>query len=115
MPWGVRYADAKSSAPLHVPLHPTQLYSSATLFLIFLLLYFVLQRYLRRPGQLVSAYLVLMSIERFAVDFWRGDRALSPIFPSVISFDQLLAIGIFCAGLVLFCWATFRRTNETTY
>lgn len=58
-------------------LHPTQIYSS----LVFLIIFFNMQiLYLKYklnkfyPGLLFSLYLLLSSLERFSIDFLRGDR-----------------------------------------
>ncbi|MBU1008004.1 prolipoprotein diacylglyceryl transferase [Candidatus Dependentiae bacterium] len=71
--WGVTFSSLHSLAPLHVPLHPTQLYSSLASLSIFFILYFVSKRIYRIPGTLVLLYLILESCSRFTVDLWRGD------------------------------------------
>ena len=70
LPWGVIYRDPLSAAPLYTQIHPTQIYSSLLLLLIFALMYFVLQHRFHKPGQLTALYLILTSIERFIVDFF---------------------------------------------
>ena len=72
--WAVIYTSTTTLAPICVRMPPTQLYSSATLFCIFLFMRFFATKFCNRPGQLITLYLVLMSIERFSVDFWRADR-----------------------------------------
>jgi phosphatidylglycerol:prolipoprotein diacylglycerol transferase len=105
VPWGVIYTDPGCYAPLYKTIHPTQLYSALFLLGIFLLMYFVLQYVLKKPGELLCAYLMLMSTERFMVDFWRADRVFfaSPAL-HVLSIYQWVAIGIFLGagiGLIL--------------
>jgi len=113
LPWGFTYTDPKSSAPLYVRMHPTQLYSSALLFAIFLLLFFVLQKKLRKPGQMVAAYLMLMSAERFFVDFLRGDRVDVPsVAGGFFSLDQLVALLIFAVSIIFFLGATIIGTRR---
>jgi len=112
-PWGVTYTDPQSSAPLHVRLHPSQLYSSLVLFGIFLLLFFVVQRRVRRPGQLAAAYLMLVSLERFAVDFFRGDRVeVSWIAGGFFSIDQLVALLVCAASIIFFIGTLFFGTDK---
>lgn len=72
--WSVVYNHPEHMAPLHVHLHPTQLYSSALLFLIFLFLYFYLGKKQTKPGIIFFSYLILISAERFIVDFFRNDQ-----------------------------------------
>lgn len=56
-----------------LPVHPTQLYSSATAFVLFLLISF-LYRYKRRDGEVLAGFAVLYSIARFTLEFFRGDN-----------------------------------------
>lgn len=102
MPWGITYTDRESFAPLCTALHPTQLYSSLLLFGIFLCMFFIIQKRFKRPGQPLAFYLFLMSLERFSVDFFRGDReffGLDWMLP--LSSHQWISIGIaIVAGLL---------------
>lgn len=93
---------------LNNKLHPTQLYSSLALLSIFLLFYFILQKYLNKPGQLTCAYLFFMGLERFIIDFWRGDRELLPVIP-IVSVAQLLGATIALTGLTSFIFITFLK------
>ena len=77
LPWAVTYNDQYSAAPLGISIHPTQLYSSIFLFCIFLFLYFANKHIFTKTGQITKWYLILMSIERFTIDFLRDDR----VFP----------------------------------
>jgi phosphatidylglycerol:prolipoprotein diacylglycerol transferase len=78
--WAVTFrnpdAHELTGVPLGVPLHPTQLYEAGAELLIFLLLYY----FIRRPhktGNVIGLYLVLYSIVRFIVEFFRHhDQAL---------------------------------------
>ncbi len=102
LPWAIIYTDPQTIAPLHVPLHPTQLYSSATLLGIFILMYFVIQHKFKKPGQLLMIYLMLASTERFIIDFWRADRV---IVGNMFSFTQLIALGIVFSSAVFLSYA----------
>jgi len=110
LPWGVIYGDPNSSAPQGVSLHPSQLYSSIGLFGIFLILYFVLRHRLRKPGQLAASYLILISIERFMVDFFRGDRVM--IWDGILSVDQAVALLVYVLAVNFFILVTFGRTED---
>lgn len=72
-------------------LHPTQLYSAAALLIIFLIMYFILEPFCKKKGQLACSYLLLMSLERFTIDFWRADRDLIPGFAN-LSIPQAVAL-----------------------
>lgn len=100
--WGVTYTNPEVVAPLHIQLHPTQLYSSLSLMAIFLILR-KLEKRCVNPGELTMLYLILASIERLSIDFLRGDRVInSPfsfIFTQWLSLDQWIAVGMFIMSL----------------
>jgi phosphatidylglycerol:prolipoprotein diacylglycerol transferase len=112
-PWAIVYTSANTTAPRFIALHPTQLYSSLALLMLFLLFYCFLQHTLKKPGQLITAYLICVSMERFIVDFWRGDRNfinqsfLPEWVSSTLSANQLVALGIFLGASILFFLITF--------
>jgi len=116
VPWGVIYENYDSLAPLGVTLHPTQLYSSLCLALIFTTLLCFAQYKYRKPGQIVSLYLMLISIERFVVDYWRGDQEFfthSGIFGK-LSIQQALAVALFLGALITMIFTTiYTKKNES--
>ena len=67
--WGIFF-------PVHqTKLHPTQLYDSLGLLLIF----FVLKKYQRLnkiPGRVFILYLILASLQRFIIEFFRADHEI---------------------------------------
>lgn len=95
---------------MHIPLHPTQLYSSTLLFLIFLSMYFVFQNIFKKPGQLTCIYLMLASLERFTVDFYRADREYFNIkLISYFSIQQYLSLAIFLSALLFFIYLNLKN------
>ncbi len=101
-PWAIAYTDTGSIAPLYVCLHPTQLYSAISLLLIFSGMYFVLRHRFKKPGQLTCFYILFIGLERFIIDFWRGDRATSLLF----SLNQYVAVGMVIGALIGFTYIT---------
>jgi phosphatidylglycerol:prolipoprotein diacylglycerol transferase len=99
LPWAIVYQASDAIGPACIGLHPTQLYSAGLLFLIFLVLYFIVQHRITKAGQLLCIYLILVSIERFVVDFFRGDRELVSYLP-LFSLHQYIALGIFAFASV---------------
>jgi len=85
--------------PPGTPLWPTQLVSSLDLFCIFIILSLFF-RHKRRSGEVVALYLILYSVERFIVEFFRGDTHL----PGQMSQAQWISVGIFIAGAALMTW-----------
>ena len=103
--YAVTYTELPSQAPLYISLHPTQLYSSFLLFVIFLFMFYILQYKLKVPGQLFTSYIMLVSMERFIVDFWRQKETISTYF---ISFNQYVALILFIVAFALFWYYTKR-------
>ncbi|MFH1847394.1 MAG: prolipoprotein diacylglyceryl transferase [Candidatus Omnitrophota bacterium] len=78
---------------------PTQLYSSFSLFVIFLILITIRKMKRYDDGYLAGMYLILYSIFRFFLDFLRGDDSL--LFFG-IRLSQVISIGLFLSGSVVF-------------
>lgn len=100
--WAITYTNPHAAAPLHIALHPTQLYSVALFMMIALILQFIGQFASLRlqPGTIALIYVLLASLERFCIDFLRGERNMIGLF----SFHQWLALsimGIATLGLVI--------------
>jgi phosphatidylglycerol:prolipoprotein diacylglycerol transferase len=77
LPWGITFdntfAATNVGTPLHVALHPTQLYDAGMNLVILLLLLATERRGRAFPGRTFWAYILLYAISRFAVEFFRGD------------------------------------------
>lgn len=102
LPWSITYTDHDAFAPLYVPLHPTQLYSATALLGIFLLLRYKAHKHNMAPGQLTALYLLLISAQRFIIDFWRGDRLFFESNMFGLSVHQWLSGGIVIGAGVLY-------------
>lgn len=91
-----RHSDHGIFFPVHADtLHPTQLYSTLGLLAIF----FVLKKYKSLstiPGDTFVLYLLLASILRFTVEFFRADHHF---FILGFSVYQIVCIVIFCLSL----------------
>lgn len=112
VPWAVCYTNAECFAPLNIYLHPTQIYSSIALLCIFLIIRFISKNYYKFQGQLAITYLMFATIERFFMDFLRGDRNLnSSGILSIISLDQLVALCICALSLISLIFIIIYRQN----
>jgi phosphatidylglycerol:prolipoprotein diacylglycerol transferase len=80
------------------PVHPTELYLSFFLIIIFLLLKKIEEKK-SFDWQIFSLYLIFYSVVRFSIDFLRGDLQ-AVLFGLTTS--QLIGIGIFLSGLCLY-------------
>jgi len=75
LPWGVKFTELGheiTGVPLDVRLHPTQLYESFAMLLVFLFLLW-LHKHRRFNGQVILLYALLYSVIRFAIEFLRDD------------------------------------------
>ncbi len=97
--------EASVSCPIKVfypgdviPRHPTQLYSALALFLVFLVL--KAWQYRRRfLGEIFLGYCMMYSVERFLVEFIRGDN---PRLSFGLTISQEISLIIFAASSIFF-------------
>jgi len=106
LPWGVVFPNLVGkpwviSSSLGLHLHPTQLYSSAAAFIVFLITQFFKRR---KPynGFLMILTFLLYAIERFIIEFFRGDER-GWVIEGFLSTSQFISlIVIVTCGLFLF-------------
>lgn len=84
---------------------PIQLYSSLALLAIFVALRLLQERSHRR-GDIFFAYLLLYSLKRFIVEFWRQDN---PAVIAGLTLFQLLSAALFIAALIKISAARLSR------
>jgi len=76
--WAVTFTDPAANlnvgTPLNVALHPTQLYESAAGLVILLILLTLERRGRAFPGRTFWAFVLLYSVSRFIIEFYRGDE-----------------------------------------
>ena len=99
--WGVTFtnplANAWTGTPLHERLEPTQLIEAAAEFCNFLLLMWLLKRK-RFDGQVFAAFMMLYGVERFFIEFLRGDPGRGEVFGGLMSGTQLISILLVLGG-----------------
>ena len=97
LPWAVTFFHPDSLAPLHVPLHPTQLYHSLAGLACFAAT-LALKTRLRGTGQLMGVFLVLFGAFRYVIELFRADYRgdLGPL-----SVTQLIALGAMGLGIFI--------------
>ncbi len=105
--WAVTFtsksANDLTGVPLFVPLHPAQLYEAFAEFLTFAILYWYFLKP-HRDGAVIGWYLVLSSVSRFGIEFWRHHEQALP-FGLPLSITQWIALATMLAG----GWLLFRR------
>jgi phosphatidylglycerol---prolipoprotein diacylglyceryl transferase len=117
LPWGVKFTQLGheiTGVPVDTHLHPTQLYESFAMLIVFLFLLWLHKRK-RFSGQVILFYAVLYSSVRFAIEFVRDDPR-GDVFGLTtltgLSTSQMisLVVGITAAVVLIIRW---RRTNAT--
>lgn len=119
LPWGVKFTQAGheiTGVPIDVHLHPTQLYESFAMLIVFGFLFWLHKRR-RFDGQVILFYALLYSIIRFLIEFVRDDPR-GDVFGltslTALSTSQILSLIIGTAALVLLI-VRWRRTGLTQW
>jgi phosphatidylglycerol:prolipoprotein diacylglycerol transferase len=99
VPWAITFRNPRAwqitGVPLGVPLHPTQLYEALAEAVIFA----VLLWRIRRPhaaGAIIGLYLILYSVSRFAIEFYRFHEQPTQLG---LSLTQWMSIGLLLLGV----------------
>jgi len=75
LPWGVQFTEAGheiTGVPIGIHLHPTQLYESFVMLIVFFFLLW-LHKKKKFNGQVILAYVVIYATVRFLIEFVRDD------------------------------------------
>ena len=106
LPWGVKFTELGheiTGVPTDTYLHPTQLYESFAMLLVFFFLLWLHKRK-RFSGQVILAYALLYSVIRFAIEFLRADPRgdiLGLTTLTGLSTSQMISIVIGVSALIL--------------
>ncbi len=110
VPWAVTFTDPFAASnvgtPLHVPLHPTQLYEAGAEFLILLGLLGLERRGRPFPGRTFWSYMLVYGISRFIIEFYRGDPR-GTVFAG-LSTSQFIAALFVPLSLFMLFWLSRR-------
>ncbi len=107
LPWAITFKAAGSIAPLNVPLHPTQIYSSISNFSIFVFL-MLIRKKKKFDGQVFWIYVLIYAILRSIIELFRGDHQRG--FFWVFSTSQ--TIGILMSVLSVFMLYYLMKKNK---
>jgi phosphatidylglycerol:prolipoprotein diacylglycerol transferase len=106
LPWGVKFTALGheiTGVPTGVYLHPTQLYESFSMLIVFFFLLW-LHRRRRFSGQVILSYALIYAAVRFVIEFFRDDPR-GDIFGLTtltgLSTSQLIGIVVGIGALVL--------------
>jgi phosphatidylglycerol:prolipoprotein diacylglycerol transferase len=106
LPWGVQFSELGheiTGVPIDQHLHPTQLYESFAMLLVFFFLLWLHKRR-RFSGQVILAYALLYSIVRFAIEFVRDDPRgdiLGLTTLTGLSTSQMISLVVGITALIL--------------
>lgn len=106
--WAVQFPHEQGG--MTPPSHPTQIYSA----LFGLAMYAALLAINRRktvPGQVILSFVVLYSIYRFIVEFWRAGYSAVLVFGGLTQ-AQVASILIAVIGVALIVWLTRRGAGR---
>ena len=94
VPWAITFDDPLAAGnvgtPLHVPLHPTQLYEAGAEALILIFLLATESRGRRFPGRTFWLYMLLYAVSRYIIEMFRGDPRGSVLMFSTSQFISLI-------------------------
>jgi phosphatidylglycerol:prolipoprotein diacylglycerol transferase len=109
-PWAVTFTNPEANrlvgTPLFRPLHPTQLYEAAAEAAVFAFLYWRFGKP-HRSGEIIGLYLVVSSILRFVIEFFRFHEQALP-FGLPFSLTQWISLGLIIAG----AWILWVRPRQ---
>jgi phosphatidylglycerol---prolipoprotein diacylglyceryl transferase len=106
LPWGVKFTELGheiTGVPTDTYLHPTQLYESFAMLLVFFFLFWLHKRK-RFNGQVILAYALLYSVIRFFIEFLRDDPRgdiLGLTTLTGLSTSQLISIVVGISALII--------------
>lgn len=111
--WAITYTDPLGNTPCYTPLHPTQLYNSILLFVLFIF-QLLLTRFRLPAGMQFALGLGGLSLIRFITDFWRGDRGpLTFIVSFGFSSSQLLSLLLLGLAIIVGIISFYLRKSST--
>ena len=99
VPWAVTFVQVDNLSR-----HPSQLYEAVLegIILFLILIYFRKKNYLEIPGLISALFLILYSIFRFIVEFFRvPDEQLGYLILS-LSMGQIISLIFIIFGIILF-------------
>jgi phosphatidylglycerol:prolipoprotein diacylglycerol transferase len=111
---GPRYAYSETPAAFCDPywVHPVQLYMAFGNLVVFVCLLLIGRR-AKRPGVVAASYLLIYPVNRFVVEFWRGDAdRLDDVWHTGLSFSQMFGIPMVLLGFFVLRVALTRTPED---
>ncbi len=117
LPWGVRFTELGhevTDVPLNAKLHPTQLYESFAMLIVFFFLLW-LHKKKKFSGQVILAYVIIYATVRFLIEFVRDDPRgdiLGLTTLTGLSTSQLIGLVVGVGALITFIIRWRRATSS---
>src|SRR5262249_26882684 len=117
LPWGVRFTELGhevTDVPINAKLHPTQLYESFAMLIVFFFLLW-LHKKKKFNGQVILAYAIIYATVRFLIEFVRDDPRgdiLGLTTLTGLSTSQMIGLAVGIGGLIVFV-VRWRRANAS--
>jgi len=113
LPWGITFHDTFAATnvgtPLNEPLHPTQLYEAGAEFLILMVLLRTERKGRPFAGRTFWLYMLLYSVSRFVIEFYRGDERGTV---GMFSTSQFISIVLAPLAIVMLVYLSRAVTPE---
>jgi len=123
LPWGVHFTEAAhdfTGVPIYAPdgaalhLHPTQLYESIAMLIVFAVLVYIHKKK-RFDGQVLIAYGIIYGIVRFTIEFFRDDPrgnlfGLTSLLG--ISTSQIISLLVATFAVIFMIWRLRQPKSE---
>ncbi len=94
LPWAMAFPEG--IVPTTIPVHPTPIYETLIMAMIFFILW-ILRKKINRNGTLFGLYLILASVERFLMEYLR----INPVIVWNLTMAQIISLVLAVAGLIL--------------
>jgi phosphatidylglycerol:prolipoprotein diacylglycerol transferase len=106
--WAVNFQDINSLARTGANIHPTQLYHAAAELMVFFFLRAWIKEKRHQNGQVFAGYLIVSSLFRITIEFYRGDPR-GQLFG--LSSAQIGSGILIIIGTALIIWRNERATH----
>jgi phosphatidylglycerol:prolipoprotein diacylglycerol transferase len=99
VPWAIRLnSDLVDETLRGMPIHPTQIYESVALFILFSGLMYI-SKHKKFDGQVGLTYFMLYPIIRSIIEVYRGDSIRGFVIDGILSTSQFISILVFAGAL----------------
>ena len=107
LPWAISFPDG--SPPTTLSVHPTQLYDTISMLIVFAILWRIRKRDLP-VGWMTSVGFIIFGVQRFFMEFL---RSTSPSFIPGLARGQIISVFLFVLGVIML-YKINQRSNKVS-